>query len=312
MKFEQLRYVAAIYRTGSISKAAKELFLSQPNISNAVKNLETELGFQILERTANGIVFTEKGLDLVYHAQSILREADLVMGLSDRKEGMMFRILSPRYTPVEDAFLKLYKENETQPMLQMAIQDSNQYESIELLSKKQMDVAFLISSDIQAPIMKAELRRKRLQYNHLCALQCNINLSKDHPLARQEHLRLADFKNYPFITYSERNTNHSPYSVVTQFNFVDASKLIKCDSRVLRSRFVSESAAYSIGVELPPKRLNELGWKCIPIEGCTLDFGYLVHKDFKGTAVLKRYLELLRDEMDFVGDLLENKGEGKE
>lgn len=300
MKFEQLRYVLTIYQTGSISKAAKELFLSQPNISNSVKNLEAELGFQILERTANGILFTEKGLEMVYHARSILEEADRITGLSAREIGLDLRIVNPRYTPVEDAFMRLYKENERQERQRMLIRDANQSEAIELLSKKMIEAAFLVSSDIQAPIMQTELRRKKLRYEHLYTLPCNVNLSETHPLLEKDDFSLDDLKQYPFVQYNERVAGFSPYSRLSQLSFINLEKLIKADSRVMRSRFVSETLAYSVGVALPPKRLKELRWHCVPIEGLSLDFGYLVQSDFVMTPLFSRYLEFLEEEMAFM------------
>lgn len=302
MKFEQLRYVFTIYQTGSISRAAKELFLSQPNISNAVKSLEAELGFQIFERTVNGLVFTEKGLDLVYHAQLILEEAERITGLSTQDNGMTFRLLSSRYTPVEDAFVKLFKENEEQSQIRMEIQDCGQFEAIELLSKRQADIAFLISSDICSPSMKSELKRKKLQYHHLHVLQCNVNLSVNHPLIKNGDFSFEKLKQYPFVQYNERGSNQSSYGRLSQLSFIGNTKIIKSDSRVVRSRFVSESDAYGAGVELPPKRSKELGWHCIPIEGLTIDFGYLVHQDFVMNPVFKRYLELLEEEMAFLNE----------
>ena len=62
MKIEQIQHALAIYETGSISKAAERFYLSRPNISNAVRNLENELGFEIMERGAKGVRFSTEGL----------------------------------------------------------------------------------------------------------------------------------------------------------------------------------------------------------------------------------------------------------
>lgn len=64
MKIEQIRYVLEIYKTGSISKAAQKFYMSRPNMSNSVRNLENEVGFEILERSVDGVKFTKKARPL--------------------------------------------------------------------------------------------------------------------------------------------------------------------------------------------------------------------------------------------------------
>ena len=76
MKTEQFQYVIELYKTGSISKAAKKFYMSRPNLSNSIRSIEDELGFDILERGVNGVRFTEKGLAFVRHCMSIVKELD--------------------------------------------------------------------------------------------------------------------------------------------------------------------------------------------------------------------------------------------
>ena len=74
MTIQQLQYVLEISRTGSVSKAAKTLYLSQPNLSNAIKNLENELGITIFERTPMGMQLTASGMKLAKKATSIMAD----------------------------------------------------------------------------------------------------------------------------------------------------------------------------------------------------------------------------------------------
>lgn len=73
MKLEQIIYALEISRCGSISKAAKNLFLTQPNLSTALKNLEDEIGFRIFERIPRGVIVTTKGYEFLKYADSIYK-----------------------------------------------------------------------------------------------------------------------------------------------------------------------------------------------------------------------------------------------
>lgn len=300
MKLEQLKYVLAVYETGSISKAAKKLYLSQPNVSNAIKNLEKELNFTIFERTDNRIIFTEKGMSLVYHIQSILEEMHYIDRLSAQKSQRIFRLLSPRCTPVEDAFFRLYEEHCDENQFRFVIQAAHQYEAIEMLSTKQADIAVIVSTDINAPSIQDDITRKSLFYRSMYTIPCNVNLSENHPLANRDPFPFDELKNYPYVDYCYGQAAPSPYNRIPQVDFIDLSKIVKADSRSLRSRFVTDSMAYSSGITLPPKRVKELKWKCIPIKGLSMEFGYMMHRDSAENPMILRFLELLREEMAYM------------
>lgn len=87
MTIQQLQYVLEIARCGSASRAAKNLFLSQPNLSSAIKNLEQELGFPIFERTSAGMKLTPAGSRLAKEASVIMEpfKGDLRCGKKYRK-----------------------------------------------------------------------------------------------------------------------------------------------------------------------------------------------------------------------------------
>ena len=72
MKLQQLEYVIAIAQEGSITAAAKKLYQAQPNISIALKELESEIGMQIFWRTPNGMVLTPEGEDFLLRAKEIV------------------------------------------------------------------------------------------------------------------------------------------------------------------------------------------------------------------------------------------------
>ncbi|RGY95652.1 LysR family transcriptional regulator [Clostridium sp. AM58-1XD] len=86
MNLQYLKYAAEVEKTGSISQAAENLYMRQPHLSKAVKNLEQELGFQIFYRTGHGIVPTEDGEEFLRHAKEILAKLDEMEQLCSKKK----------------------------------------------------------------------------------------------------------------------------------------------------------------------------------------------------------------------------------
>ena len=117
MKIEQIRYVLEIYKTGSISKAAQKFYMSRPNMSNSVRNLENEVGFEILERSVDGVKFTKKGQAFIRHCMNIIKEVDEIQELAEEKARLQFGVVNPNCPPAEEAFIKLCRAMEAKEEL---------------------------------------------------------------------------------------------------------------------------------------------------------------------------------------------------
>src|SRR5690606_12532084 len=75
---QQLKYILAIVRCGSISEAAKQLYISQPSLSNAVKELEQEIGVDIFLRSPRGIALSNEGAEFLAYARQVVEQAELL------------------------------------------------------------------------------------------------------------------------------------------------------------------------------------------------------------------------------------------
>ena len=97
MNIQQLEYLIEIERTRSISQAAANLYMGQPNLSRVLRDTEERVGFAIFERTRKGVRPTEQGVVFLQHARNILREAEFMENLgSNRSQSSRFRLALPR------------------------------------------------------------------------------------------------------------------------------------------------------------------------------------------------------------------------
>ena len=78
MNLLHLQYAVEIARTGSVTRAAENLYTSQPNMSRAVRELESDLGIRIFERTTRGIYLTKEGEEFIWYARAILDKVNAV------------------------------------------------------------------------------------------------------------------------------------------------------------------------------------------------------------------------------------------
>jgi len=306
MKLEQMQYVLAIYETGSISRAAQKFYMSRPNISNAVKNLENELGFEIMERGTDGVTFTNKGLQFVRKCAHILKEVEEIQNMADEKERLHFSIVNPNCPPVEDAFIRICQQVEQNPALkryQISIYREYQYEGMRLLNQKKADIAFTVSSNLQAPSMQKEMYERGLEYRKLWDVPCNVNLAKDHPLAKDPDFSLQKLRDYPFVDYSIEGDRGSPYRQISEVSFINLAKLFKVNSGHMRTKVIAATHGYSVGISMPPAWAEEYGVCSIRIPDFTMEFGCIRRAGEPVSEVEALYMRFLEEEMEFLKDV---------
>lgn len=298
MKIEQIRYVLEIYKTGSISKAAQKFYMSRPNMSNSVRNLENEVGFEILERSVDGVKFTKKGQAFIRHCMNIIKEVDEIQELAEEKARLQFGVVNPNCPPAEEAFIKLCRAMEAKEELsryQLSMYREYQYESMVLLNRRKADIAITVSKDLSAPSLLREMSERGLEYKKLWDAPCNVNLSVNHPLADDPDFRLQKLRNYPFVEYAIESDRGSPYNRISNVSFVNLAKVARVDSGNMRTRVIAATNAYGVGIAQPPAWAKANGIRCIPIPGFTMEVGVIRRAGEPESEPERLFMEFFRE-----------------
>lgn len=306
MNLEQLRYVCAIYETGSISRAADKLFLSQPNVSNAVSRLEKELGFPILLRSHNGVQFTERGLELVQYASRILEECSTIRKMRTQPALQNFRVVSPHYPPVDKAFINLYGElEEAEKLSEMNLRLScgNWMEGLKALHKKDAElvVTCIPVETTSSASFLSSIQQHGIAFFPITETSVVAKLSKDHPLLQEEPFPFAKLNDYPMTEYYSQVDSLSAYGGIRlPFNF--NPRRVYVDSGRTRSQLIARTKAWGIAVKLPKRHEEEYGIRYVEIPDSVWSIGYLKDAARPMTDLDRRFLELLREELEFLDD----------
>ena len=303
MKIEQIRYVLEIYKTGSISKAAQKFYMSRPNMSNSVRNLENDVGFEILERSVDGVKFTKKGQAFIRHCMNIIKEVDEIQELAEEKARLQFGVVNPNCPPAEEAFIKLCRAMEAKEELsryQLSMYREYQYESMVLLNRRKADIAITVSTDLSAPSLLRDMSERGLEYKKLWDAPCNVNLSVNHPLADDPDFRLQKLRTYPFVEYAIESDRGSPYNRISNVSFVNLAKVARVDSGNMRTRVIAATNAYGVGIAQPPAWAKANGIRCIPIPGFTMEVGIIRRAGEPESEPERLFMEFFREEMRFL------------
>ncbi|MGF1372620.1 LysR family transcriptional regulator [Streptococcus infantarius] len=205
MNFQQCRYVEVVARVGSFSQAAKELYMTQPNLSCSIKDLENELGVQLFTRSNTGARLTEDGHDFLKYAKRIIGELDLLQQRYHDEFKKSFTVASHHYDFLSIPLAKVAQEFK---------QDYQEFQTIETTTKKvldsvasfEADLGIIYLDDENEHILTSALQYHDLEFTSLGEFPTRVFLRRDHPLAHKSVISETDLKGYNQIRFRQEHS----------------------------------------------------------------------------------------------------------
>ena len=207
MTLQQLRYVVEISRCGSITAAAQRLFIAQPSLSKAIRELESELGITIFERSRSGVIFTADGMELLGQARLILEQTTTLkehFSTTEKKDKPCLSVSAQHYIFMIDAvndmmngFLKDYDQYE------LRVRKCRTMEVIDdiVTQRSQLGVFFL--SNTTERFMRGLLSKNEIEFTPLAEFGAHVYLRRSHPLAGCAELTEEQLLSYPYVCYEQ-------------------------------------------------------------------------------------------------------------
>ena len=208
MTLQQLRYVTVVAETGTISGAAKALFISQPSLTAAIQELEKELGITIFLRTNRGVVLSREGDEFLGYARQVLMQTQLLEERYGKESThkQQFSVSAQHYNFAARAFANTVRELGGE-RYSMAFRETNTYEVIEDVSRMRSEVGVLLLTEQNRGALERIFRENDLVYTSLVEKDAVIYVSNDHPLAGREEVSGEDLAPYPCITFDQGQHN---------------------------------------------------------------------------------------------------------
>ena len=231
MTLMQLRYIIMISETGSLNKAADQLYVSQPSLTSAVKELEKELGITIFNRSGKGVTLTNDGIEFLLHAKQIYGQYESVLekygkGGSYKKK---FGVSTQHYSFAVKAFVDMAKSFDMSKY-EFAIRETKTQEVISDVSNLKSEIGVLYLCDFNRKSMTKLLRSAGLEFHHLIDCQAYVYLWKHHPLAGKDSITFDQLDGYPCLSF-EQGDNSSFYLAEEILSTNEYSQVINANDR---------------------------------------------------------------------------------
>ena len=293
MTIQQLQYVLAVYRAGSISAAAVSLNLAQPNLSGTIRALEEELGYPIFLRNNKGVQPTQRGIEALELAAQMVDCHKKMTHLASKAPQERLRVGGPSYSPVGDAFSQLCRECQDQPAPGLSHSCEHAPEAIDKLVFTTLDIAILLQSPDLAEKTARECRLKGLRLTPIADVPIVLRIGPNHPLYHAPEIQLSDFHNYTFVDYNNRAFLDSP--VVSSLLQINPDRVVTVSDRAMKNRLILETSMFAIGCKMPPSTNERFRFRCIPLGNLRHRLFALERINSPRTAPAQRYLDILSE-----------------
>lgn len=295
MRIQQLQYLEEIVKTGSINEAAKRLFLTQPSVSNAIKELENELNLKLLLRSKIGVTLTDEGREFMIYARQIL---DQVYLLEERytqksKRKQAFSVSAQHYAFVVHAFVELIRGVESEKY-QFTLRETETQNILTDLSSFKSEIGILYLNDFNQKVLKKLFKEKDLVFTPLFDAKPHVFVGIQNPLTKKATVSLEDLDDYPYLSY-EQGEGNSFYFSEEILSTLDHKKQIKVSDRATIFNLMVGLNGYTISSGIISSELNDDKIVAIPLEvEDTITLGWLKHEQTTLTPIAEEYLEMLK------------------
>ncbi len=246
MTLQQLKYADAVAATGSISEAARQLFVTQPTLTESLRALEEELRVAIFTRSSRGVAVTREGEEFLASARQILDDAARIQekytGKAVRRP--QFAVSCQHYAFAVEAFMEVVKACETD-RYDFTLRETVTSEIIDDVARHRSEIGILYLSRRNERAITKILRREELAFEELFTAKPHVFLGKRHPLARKKAVHPSDLDGYPYLTY-EQGEENALYFAEEVMPAIDRKKNIHVRDRATMTKLVLGLDGYTV------------------------------------------------------------------
>ena len=297
MTLQQLHYVLTIADAGSFNKAAETLYVSQPSLSNAVRDLEKELSITIFHRSGRGVTPTNDGAEFLLYARQVYHQYEQLREKYGGGETLKkkFGVSAQHFSFAVKAFAELVNSYDTAEY-EFAIRETETRDVIDDVCTLKSEIGILFLSDFNRPVLSKLFRANGLSFHKLIDCKTYVYLWREHPLAKKKTIRFADFANYPNLSFEQSGTG-SFYFAEEIFSQNEYPRSIKVSDRATVLNLMVGLHGFILCSGIICEELNGSDYVAVPFEegkGGIMEIGYITRQDSRLSRVGERYIEELK------------------
>ena len=300
---QQLRYFVEVAVEGSISAAADLLFVSQPTMSSALKELEARTGRTLLVRSARGVTLTEDGAEFLGYARQVIEQAELLEQkyLGRAPSRRLLAVSTQHYSFVVDAFARMVRATEADEYA-YSLRETRTWDIIEDVRTMRSEIGVLYRNDFNAKVIDKLLRESGLVFTPLFVADPHIFIARTNPLAGRERVTLDDLDGLPRLTF-DQGSNNSFYFAEEILSTRTVKQDIRVSDRATIFNLMVGVGGYTISTGLISGEMDPQIVAVPLYVDERIEIGWIHHHSATLTAQARRFVDEMRSVVEEYGVL---------
>ena len=300
MTLQQIYYALEVAAVGSMSRAAEKLYISQPTLTSAIKEMESELGIIIFNRYSKGVSVTLEGKNFLDHARQLYQQYELLMDrYSDSRQiKQKFAVSTQHYSFAVKAFVDTIKQFDTLNY-EFAIRETKTFEVIQDVAFGRSEVGILYESSFNKKLIHKLLQENGLEFKPLGDCMAYVYLHKSHPLADKESIRFEELSLYPCLSFEQGDIS-SAYLAEEILSDREYDRTIKANDRATMLNLMIGVHGYTLCSGIICEELNGSDYKVVPFKADEdypndkMSIGYAAKKGSRLSQIGEIYIEEIK------------------
>lgn len=299
MTLKQLEYVDMVAKTGNISDAAGKLFIAQPSLTKALKELEEEIGFLIFHRTNKGVSVSREGEEFLTYARQVLEQTGLLKErfLGENRQSPRFSVSCQHYSFAINAFVDVIKEFDADEY-DFTLRETQTYEIIEDIAGTKSEIGIIYLSEHNEEVLGKLIKKNDLEFEELLVARPHIFIGKNHPLKDKKEVCIEDLDDYPYLSFEQGDYN-SFYFSEEILSTLDRKKNIKVRDRATLFNLMIGLNGYTVSSGIISAELNGGNIIARPLKADeNMRIGILRNRKMSLSRYGEKYIEALKTYID--------------
>ena len=294
MTLTQLKYVITVAEEKSMNEAAKKLFISQPSLSSAIKEIEEEIGFNVFKRSNKGVIITPEGEEFVGYARQVVEQYTLLETkyIEKQRTKKKFGVSTQHYTFAVNAFIEMVKQFGMEEY-EFAIRETKTHEIIEDVKNFKSEIGILYLNEFNKKVLNKIFAEYGMEFHPLLDCHIYVYMWKGHPLADREEIALEELEDYPCLAFEQGN-NNSFYFAEEVLSTYHYKQMIRANDRATLLNLMVGLNGYTLCSGIICEDLNGSDYCAVKLKSNeTMTIGYLVRKGVTISSLGQIYIEEL-------------------
>lgn len=295
MTLQQMKYAIEIARCGSINIAAQKLFITQPSLSKALRELENELGISVFERTNRGVNVTTEGSEFLGYARQVIEQMELVEKRYHSSVPAVphFSVSTQHYAFAVNAFVDLIHQYDVSAY-KFTLRETRTHEIIEDVRNLRSEIGILYLNAFNRKVLRKIFRESQVAFTELFTARPHVFVSAVNPLTKLEKVRLADLEPYPCLSFEQGEYNSFHFSEEI-LSTVYHAKTIQVSDRATLFNLLIGLNGYTISTGVLSSDLNGNDIVAVPLDvDERITVGWISHKNVHLSRLAEDYLKALQ------------------